>query len=143
MKTLALGDKIRGIRTLKGLSQENMSEMLGLSLPAYADIERGKKEVTMKRMEEIAEKLEVSVSDILGFGEKVQNFFENCNSINVNAGTYKGKNKTENNNYGEQELIHKIEVVGLEKQLLQSEIDKLQLKVEKLELELSYLKEKA
>lgn len=57
-----VGDKIRGIRTLKGVSQENLAEMLGLSLPAYADIERGKKEVTIKRLEQIAEKLGVTLT---------------------------------------------------------------------------------
>lgn len=71
-----VGEKIRGIRTLKGLSQENLAVMLGLSLPAYADIERGKKDVTIKRLEQIAEKLGVSLSDILSFGDKVSNFFD-------------------------------------------------------------------
>ncbi len=52
---MTIGEKIRGIRTLKGLSQENMAEMLGLSLLSYGDIERGKKDVNMNRLEQIAE----------------------------------------------------------------------------------------
>ena len=51
---MTIGEKIRGIRTLKGLSQENMAEMLGLSLLSYGDIERGKKDVNMNRLEQIA-----------------------------------------------------------------------------------------
>lgn len=127
-----VGEKIRGIRTLKGLSQENLAVMLGLSLPAYADIERGKKDVTIKRLEQIAEKLGVSLSDILSFGDKVSNFFDQCNGSNINA----GNTPTQSNNYYDtREIQHK-----LEKALL--EIEKLNIKVEKTELEVKYWREK-
>lgn len=127
-----VGEKIRGIRTLKGLSQENLAMMLGLSLPAYADIERGKKDVTMKRLEQIAEKLGVSLSDILSFGDKVSNFFNQCNGSHINA----GNTPTQSNNYHDtREIQHK-----LEKALL--EIEKLNIKVEKTELEVKYWREK-
>ena len=49
-----VGEKIRKIRDLKGLSQENVADLLGLSLPAYADIERRKKDVTLSRLVTIA-----------------------------------------------------------------------------------------
>lgn len=127
-----VGEKIRGIRTLKGLSQENLAMMLGLSLPAYADIERGKKDVTMKRLEQIAEKLGVSLSDILSFGDKVSNFFDQCNGSNINAGNAPTQS---NNYYDAREIQHK-----LEKALL--EIEKLNIKVEKAELEVKYWREK-
>jgi transcriptional regulator with XRE-family HTH domain len=38
---MTIGEKIRGIRDLKKLSIENMAEMLGLSVLAYGEIERG------------------------------------------------------------------------------------------------------
>lgn len=106
--------------------------MLGLSLPAYADIERGKKDVTMKRLEQIAEKLGVSLSDIISFGDKVSNFFDQCNGSNINAGNAQHKaiitTIPEKYNY------------KLEKALL--EIEKLNIKVEKTELEVKYWREK-
>ena len=44
-----IGEKIRKIRTLKGLSQENMATMLEISLVAYGDIERCKTNLTNSR----------------------------------------------------------------------------------------------
>jgi transcriptional regulator with XRE-family HTH domain len=125
----AIGEKIRGIRTLKGLSQENLAEMLGLSLPAYADIERGKKDVTIKRLEQIADKLGVTLNDILAFGDRVSNFFDQCNSIVA------GVNNGGLHNYDTREIQHK-----LEKLLLENE--KLKVEKEKAEFEIKYWKEK-
>ncbi len=82
-----LGEKIRKIRDLKGLSQENMADMLGLSLPTYADIERGKKDVTIGRLETIAERLGVTLNDIMNFNDRISNFFDQYQNTSVNAGT--------------------------------------------------------
>lgn len=126
-----IGEKIRKIRDLKGFSQENMADMLGLSLPAYADIERGKKEVTLSRLEKIAEKLGVTLNDVLNFDDRLANFFDQC-SANINAGV----SPTQTNNYHSQrELLHQIELLQLELKLCQSEKGK-------VETELNYLKQK-
>jgi transcriptional regulator with XRE-family HTH domain len=128
-----IGEKIRGIRSLKGLSQENMAEMLGLSLPTYADIERGKKDLTFRRLEKVAEKLGVTLNDILSFNDRISNFFDQCNNANVSTGSVNGSNQT--NNYDARELQHQNEKLQLELKLLQAE-------KEKAEMEARYLKEK-
>lgn len=130
---MLIGDKIRNIRALKGLSQENMADMLALSAVAYGDIERNKKDVNMKRLEQIAGILGVSVSDILAFGDKVSNFFDQCNNTNVSAGQ-NGGTQTQNN-FDEREYKHQLEKAQLE-------IEKLKIEKEKLELEVKYWKEK-
>ncbi len=73
---MKVGDKIRDLRTLKKFSQENMAEMLDMSLGAYGDIERNKKDISLTRLEQIAKLLGVSVLDILSFGDKISNFFD-------------------------------------------------------------------
>ncbi len=84
---MEIGDKIRNIRIIKGFSQENMAEMLKMSLVAYGDIERNKKEPKKNRLDQIASILGVSTSDILAFGDRVSNFFDQCgNAIGVNNG---------------------------------------------------------
>lgn len=128
---MTIGDKIRGIRTLKGLSQENMAEMLGLSLLSYGDIERGKKDVNMNRLEQIAEKLGVSVMDIMKFGDTVSNFFDQCNNA---TGIINAANQS-NNHYDQRELQ-----LTIEKQTL--EIAKLKAEKEKAEIEAKYWQEK-
>ncbi|MCF0071818.1 helix-turn-helix domain-containing protein [Dyadobacter sp. CY261] len=64
--TSNLSEKIRQIRLQKGLSQENMADMLGLSTTAYGDIERGRTELSVSRLENVAKLLDVPLPDLLG-----------------------------------------------------------------------------
>jgi transcriptional regulator with XRE-family HTH domain len=123
------GDKIRAIRTLKGLSQENMATMTGLSRLAYGDIERGKTDISESRLKQIADLLKVSPTDILNFDKKMTNFFDHCNSpVGLNNGT-------QNNHYGEQELKHQLEVARLENEKLRLEAENFRLERDKAQLE--------
>jgi transcriptional regulator with XRE-family HTH domain len=63
----SLSEKIRQIRMQKGLSQENMADMLGLSTTAYGDIERGRTELSVSRLENVAKLLDVPLPELLGF----------------------------------------------------------------------------
>jgi len=62
-----LSEKIRQIRLRKGLSQENMADMLGLSTTAYGDLERGRTELSFSRLENIAKLLDIPLPELLGF----------------------------------------------------------------------------
>lgn len=57
--------RLRMVRAEKGLSQENLADMLGMSLNGYARIERGETEVSLAKVEEISDKLQIEVSDLL------------------------------------------------------------------------------
>ena len=131
MQNKTLGEKIRGIRVLKDLSQENMAAMLEMSLRGYGDIERGVTDVPFSRLEQIADKLGVQVSDILAYGDRVSNFFDQCSS--VIAGVNNGGQTT--NNYDQREAQHQIEKLQLELKLAQVE-------KEKAEIEAKYWQEK-
>jgi transcriptional regulator with XRE-family HTH domain len=74
MKTF---EKVKFMRQLKGYSQEDIAEKLGMSVKGYSDIERGKTNLQMNRLEEIAQILGVDTLELLSFGEK--NVF--CQSI--------------------------------------------------------------
>ncbi len=50
---------------MKGYSQENMADMLGISTTAYGDIERNKTELTITRATEITKVLSVGIVDLL------------------------------------------------------------------------------
>mgnify|MGYP000223336337 CR=1 FL=1 len=58
-------DRIRLARLQQGLSQENMADLLGLSTTAYGDIERGKTELTLNRLTQIASVLHTSVVGLI------------------------------------------------------------------------------
>ncbi|WPU99082.1 helix-turn-helix transcriptional regulator [Mucilaginibacter sp. cycad4] len=53
------GNKIRVQRQLKNYSQEYMAFMLEISQPAYSKIERGETDLSLRRVYEIAEILEI------------------------------------------------------------------------------------
>jgi len=77
---LTLGNKIKKVRELKGLKQEYMAEVLGISQPSYSKIETDEVSVSPERLEQIAKVLQVSVQDILAFDEKT--IFNLINSMN-------------------------------------------------------------
>ncbi|GAB2785593.1 hypothetical protein GCM10027275_32430 [Rhabdobacter roseus] len=66
---IKLPERIRQRRLARGLSQENMADLLGLSTTAYGDLERGRTEPTLSRLDEIARLLEVPLPELLGFAE--------------------------------------------------------------------------
>ena len=57
---ISVEEKIRLQRLQRGFSQENMADLLGLSTTAYGDIERGKTELTLSRLNQIAAVLDLA-----------------------------------------------------------------------------------
>lgn len=60
----ALGDSIYNFRTNKGYSQEKLAELTGLHRTYISDIERGAKNVTVKKIALICSALNVSLSTL-------------------------------------------------------------------------------
>lgn len=133
MKT---GEKIRGLRLLKHLSQENMAEALKISRVAYSDIERGKTDLSESRIKQIAEVLEVTPEEIYSFDKRVNYFFDNCPNANANVLNGSGTNSNTVNNLENKDLKHQLEKLELQNELLR-------IKHEKAELEAKYYKEMA
>lgn len=79
--TLQVLDKIRKMRDLKGIKQEDMALFLGISQQAYSKLETGESELSLQKLEKITEKLEVSLPTLLDFNP--HNVFQN-NRINKN-----------------------------------------------------------
>ena len=67
---MEIGTKIRKLRELKGLSQENLAEELNLSVNGYGKIERNEVSVSYDRLLSISKVLEVPVETIVGFDNK-------------------------------------------------------------------------
>ncbi len=85
---MKIGEKIRKMRDLKGLSQDNMAHAMGISTSAYGKIERDETEITLNKLEEISKVFQVSVFDILKFDE--QSVFVNTfdNKATNNKGNF-------------------------------------------------------
>jgi transcriptional regulator with XRE-family HTH domain len=79
-----IGEKIRKIRTIKGFSQDYVSNILNISQAAYSDIENNKSKVNFERIQEIANIFELDISDLISFDEnQVFN-----NTFNENSSGY-------------------------------------------------------
>lgn len=57
--------RILAARNLKGYSYENMAEELKLSVSAYRKIETGETKLTVERLYQISEILEISIAELL------------------------------------------------------------------------------
>ncbi len=76
-------DKIKFMRHVKGFSQEQMAEKLGLSLNGYANIERGETNPPLQRIEQIADVFEIDFMELMSFGEKNVICLGNENNNNI------------------------------------------------------------
>lgn len=65
--TLKLGDNIKKFRELKNITREQMAADLNMSLSGYSKIERDEVDLTISRIQQIAQVLEVDISQILNF----------------------------------------------------------------------------
>lgn len=61
----AIGNKIREIRTLKGMSQEELSYESDLPLSQIGRIERGENNATISSLYAIAQALQIDLKDIV------------------------------------------------------------------------------
>lgn len=75
---MEIGTKIRKVREIKGLSQENLADELGMSVTGYGKIERNEVGINYDKLLKIAEILNVSIENIIGFDDKVA--FNNFNN---------------------------------------------------------------
>lgn len=58
------GDRIRGLRLKKGLSQEKLALSIDMDRTYYASVESGKRNISIKNIEKIAKGLGVSIEDL-------------------------------------------------------------------------------
>lgn len=78
-----IGEKIRKIRVLKGLSQEYLANQIGVSQNSLSKIELGETKISEKRLHQISIVLELHPNEIINFNEAL--IFKNDNSISENV----------------------------------------------------------
>lgn len=78
----SIGNKIKRVRIQKSLTQEKIAEKLYMTPAGFGKIERGETDITLKKLEQICEALEVSVFQIISLDDK------NVFNVNDNALQY-------------------------------------------------------
>lgn len=66
----AFGQRIRTLRTARGLSQEKLAELTGFHRTYIGMIERGERNLSLTNIAVFAETFEMSVSELFGFDIK-------------------------------------------------------------------------
>lgn len=59
-----IGERIRQLRTLTGLSQEKFALKIGMDRTYFASVELGKRNISIINIEKIAKGLDVSLSEL-------------------------------------------------------------------------------
>ena len=64
MIQVAFGKRIKELRKQTGLTQEKFALKIGMDRTYYASIESGKRNVSLKNIEKIADGFEISISQL-------------------------------------------------------------------------------
>ena len=64
-RMIAFGRRVREVRKAKGISQERLAEIAGIDRSYMGNIERGEKNITLKKAYEICDALEVSICKLV------------------------------------------------------------------------------
>lgn len=83
-----LRQNIRDIREDKHFTQADMAEKLGLSITGYAKIERGQSQINIERLQQISKVLEVSIAELISFGDDGVVVFNNSNDNFSNSSNF-------------------------------------------------------
>ncbi|XHN44415.1 hypothetical protein O1Q80_00481 [Lonepinella sp. MS14435] len=90
---MKVNEKIRFLRENKNWSQEEMADKLGMSTNGYSKIERGETRLSLPKLEQIVQVLDMDIIELMSLGEKnVVLFSERGNNHSLNIF---GSNQTE------------------------------------------------
>jgi transcriptional regulator with XRE-family HTH domain len=67
MEKIKIGDSIKKFRELKNITREQIASELNMSLSGYSKIERDEIDLTLSRIQQIAQILSVDIAQILNF----------------------------------------------------------------------------
>lgn len=76
----SIGENLEKYRKLKGYTQSELAEKAGMSVPFYANLERGAKGLSLKNMSALATALDVSI-DYLIFGDHKTKHIKNIEML--------------------------------------------------------------
>lgn len=64
-RMVAFGKRVREVRKSKGISQEKLAEMAGIDRSYMGNIERGEKNITLKKIYEICDALQIDIKFLI------------------------------------------------------------------------------
>ncbi len=135
---MPIQDKIRTLREINHLTQEDMAEELAISKNSYAKIEQGKTKLNIERLQQIANIFNINVADLVGSDDRGLVF--------VIGSSVGGNDCTQSTNYYEtnEPLVAENEklqlIIDHQKQLLAEKDKEIQLITQSKDKEIELLK---
>lgn len=94
--------KIKMLREMRNYTQEHMADVLNISQRSYSSIENGQTQLSVDRLFQIAEALQVNIGDIVGS----ENQYVYHNNFNNHAPQNKGSLVFNQDNFEEQRQLY-------------------------------------
>ncbi|MDX2196212.1 MAG: helix-turn-helix transcriptional regulator [Cytophagales bacterium] len=85
---MKVGEKIRLLRESKKLSQENMAEMLHMSVTGYGKIERDEVDINLHRLKAIADSLQTTPEELINTSSPIFNNYGTANEQSFSIHTH-------------------------------------------------------
>lgn len=103
-----LGEQIKKFRELRNYTQEYLAEKLEMTAQGYGKIERNEVEVTIQKLQRIADILGTTIQDILGFEDRFVFNNQECQQgvVGVN-----------NSNFQEFQKLYEARIADMQKEL--------------------------
>ncbi len=94
---MKIGEKIKKLRELNNITQNEMADKLQMSVSGYAKIERGISKPNLPMLERIAKALDMNITELLSFDDTsiICIISDNNNEGVNNSNFYYGNNNTE------------------------------------------------
>jgi transcriptional regulator with XRE-family HTH domain len=125
-------EKLQDTRLKRGLSQEELADLIGMTQPSYSRKENGIKNITDAEWNKIAKVLKVEVQEIKEDSQP-NIVYKNIRGNSFNFGTINNSNEIEL-------VLELVESLKLEKNSLIVENKSLKNEIEKLKIEIEILK---
>ncbi|MCI8582708.1 MAG: helix-turn-helix transcriptional regulator [Dorea sp.] len=69
---IQIGNRLRELRTKKGFTQKEISELAGIPYSTYSNYENNNREPSLEQLKKIADALEIKILDILDINEYIE-----------------------------------------------------------------------
>ena len=124
METKRLALNIKGVRTMRDLSREEVAEALSISLPVYSRLERAETTISLDQLNKIANTLRVPVAFLQYFDVDAPDTYKYVYHSNIHSNNNSGENGTCTINAISDKVLDVFNTINKNEELLREQLQK-------------------